>query len=515
MKRNRFFYRAATLLMSGCLLFNGCSDDDEKIPTPPTPDKGPSEEIEDQRVTTDEIYYANMFAHDILDYYYYWNEEIASDLGKLDPNKNTNPIQTVDEIKYHEGETEIDKWTMLTDDMAQFESGVAGVSTTYGYQPVTYLMRQGSEECVSAVAFVYKNSPAEKAGLKRGDLIYKINGQTLTTNNFRDLFYSSSITISLAKLKIAENGDKLIVPTGKDVTMNAIEMYEDPILLDSIYEFDGKKVGYLAYTSFDLASIPHLIAISKKFQSQGVKELILDFRYNGGGYVLTENAMASMYAPKSVVDSKALFEKEKYNKELTAELKKQGDNGETHFTTEYNLKIANGSTLTVSTRNANIGLEKIYGLITRNSASASEALLSGLMPYTEVELLGEPSHGKYCTGWMIAAKDAYKKVPEPIQNWGIYVMVSIYQNAKGETPCMPNGLHPDIKVEDEPMFPEQLGDVNELMLKAALTRAGKIYDETETSSRANASHKLEVIEGPHKANFGKRILLPNQLPTLN
>ena len=76
--------------------------------------------------------------------------------------------------------------------------------------------------------------------------------------------------------------------------MNAVEMYEDPILCDSIYDINGKKVGYLAYSSFDLASIPQLVEISKKFKAEGVKELILDLRYNGGGYVITESAMASM-----------------------------------------------------------------------------------------------------------------------------------------------------------------------------------------------------------------------------
>ena len=494
------------------MLFNGCSDDDDKLPTPPTPETKPGQE--DERVTTDEIFYANMFAHDILNVYYYWNEQIAPDLIKLDPETNTDPIKTVDEIKYHEGDVEVDRWTMLTDDMSQFESGVAGVSTTYGYQPITYRLSKEGKECISAIAFVYKNSPAAKAGLKRGDLIYKINGQPLTTDNFTDLFYTSDITISLAKLQIV-NGKGSIVPTGKDISLNAVEMYEDPVLLDSIYEVNGKKVGYLAYSSFDLTSIPKLIDVSKKFKAEGVKELILDFRYNGGGYVITENTMASMYAPQSAVDAEEIFEIEKYNKIITAENKKDGYSGETPFTTEYKFKDPNGKIVSYSTKDANIGIEKVYGLITGNSASASEALLSGLMPYMDVELIGTPSHGKYCTGWMIAAKDAYKKVPEPIANWGMYVMVAIYQNAKGETPCMPNGLQPDVAADDDPMMPVQLGDDNELMLKTALTRAGKVYTEQKANSRSAIMNPFSQIEGPRKANFGKRILLPEQLPSIS
>lgn len=513
MRHNKFLYCTAALLVSGGLFFSSCSEDDKEVPALPEQNKTDSD---NKRVTTDEQFYANNFAHDILETYYLWNEEIAADLKELDPYKNTDPIKTVDEIKYHKGDKEIDRWTSLIDNMKQFEEGVAGVSTTYGYQPITYLMQEGSKECISAIAFVYKNSPAAKAGLKRGDLIYKINGEQLTTDNFRDLFNSSSVTISLAKTQPNPNGQGVvIVPTGKDITLNAIEMYEDPVLLDSIYEVNGKKVGYLAYASFDLTSIPSLINISKKFKAQGVKELILDFRYNGGGYVITENAMASMYAPQSAVDAKEIFEIEKYNKLLTKEFEKEGNSTKTPFTTEYKFKDGNGNPINLSTKDANIGINKIYGLITQNTASASEALLGGLMPFLDVEIIGKPSHGKYCTGWMLAAKDAYKKVPEPISNWGMYVMVSIYQNSKGETPCMPDGLQPNFVVDDEPLLPEQLGDVNELMLKAALQRAGKVYEDNGVKSRSGFTNMLHQIDAPHKANFGKRILLPEQIPSVN
>ena len=510
MKRNRFMYCATTLLMGCCLFIASCSDDDEKIPNP-NGDK--NEGIENERVTTDEIFYANNFSHDILNLYYYWNKEIADDLNKLNPKTNTNPIKTVEEIRYHKGNKEIDKWTLLIDDMDKFKSGVAGVSKTYGYQPIVYRLA-GSDELVGSVAFVYKDSPAAKVGLKRGDLILKINDKDITKSNYTDLFYTESIKLTMGKAVFDENGKGTITPTGKEINLTAIEMYEDPILKDSIYEVNGKKVGYLAYASFDLTSIPKLIAISKKFQQEGVKELILDLRYNGGGYVITENAMASMYAPKAVVDAKEVYEIESYNELVAKQLKKQGVDGITHFTTEYVVKGSTGIPMNYSTKDSNIGIDKVYGLITKNSASASEALLSGLMPYMDVELIGDSSHGKYCTGWMISAKDAYKKVPEPIKNWGMYVMVSIYQNAKKETPCMPDGLQPDVVAEDNPFYSEQLGDVNEQMLRAALTRAGKIYDDDKEASRTSMTGKYVEVDSKKNINFGKRILLTEEMPIL-
>ena len=518
MKRNKWLYGAAALLLSGGLLFTSCSDDDEKIPTPPEqnkPDKGDG----NKRKTTDEQYYANNFAHDILSVYYYWNEQIAGDLKKLDPNTNTDPIKTVSEIKYHEGKTQVDRWTMLTDDMEQFQSGVAGVSTTYGYQPFVYRMK-GTDNLLAAVAFIYKGSPAEKAGIKRGDLIYGINGKPLTENNYLELFNSSSITLSFAEVKHSATGN-VINPTEKEIKLTAVKMYEDPVLKDSVYDCNGKKVGYLAYSSFDLNSIPKLIEVSKKFKAQGVKELILDLRYNGGGYVITENAMASMYAPEEAVRMREVFEIEKYNKILTKENEKEeGFTGETRFSTEHEVPVGDGKRISYSTEDANIGIDKVYGLISGNSASASEALLSGLMPYMDVELIGSPSHGKYCTGIMLDTPTFYNKirktnVPKSIENWGIYVMIAIYQNAKGETPCMPNGLQPNISAEEDMLFQTQLGDVNEDLLKVALQRAGKVYDDKEVKSRTSLNMNMKALGIPHKANFGKRILLSGQLPSLN
>lgn len=487
MDLNRLKLTLSCLIISGYVI-TGC-----------TKEEGNSDNSGDKSKITEETRYANRFAREALEIYYYWNEEISKDLNQLDPEKNSDPIATVEKIRYHDGTDEIDKWTMLTDNMDEFTSSVEGVTTTYGYTPIVYRLSKESNEVIAAVAFVSENSPAEKAGIKRGDLIYKINDKTLTTENYLDLFYSSQIKLSMAKLD-----GNTITPT-TELSLEAVKMYENPILCDSVYNLDGKKVGYLAYSSFDLKSIPELINICKEFKNEGIKELILDLRYNGGGYVITENVLASMFAPQVNVTNKDIFEKEDYNEFFTKYYEQEGISTITRFQTEYNYEDMD---LNVSTKDANIGLEKIYGIITGNSASASEALLSGLMPYMNIELIGEQSHGKYCTGWMLAAEDAYDKVPQVIKDWGIYVMVSIYKNVKDETPCMPNGLTPNVKAEDNPLETYQLGDENEAMLRVALEKAGKVYPASR--SQETYTPDLKTIDTPKKANFGRRIIIPSQ-----
>lgn len=491
MNFNRLKTTFSCIILFVCII-SGCTRSEI---TNPGENNGKTEETGN---ITEETKLANIFAREALEIYYYWNEEISDDLSKLDPATNSDPIATVEEIRYHDGENQIDKWTMLTDNMEEFTSSVQGVSTTYGFTPIVYYKYENGNELIAAVAYVSKDSPAEKAGLKRGDLIEKINGNILTTENYLDLYYSSEITLSLSELT-----DNAITPT-KDVSLTAIEMYENPILCYKTFDVNGKKIGYLAYSSFDLNSIQELINICKEFKSKGVKELILDLRYNGGGYVITECVLASMFAPQEVVTSKEIFEQEDYNEFFTAYYKKNGISTITRFETEYNYDDID---LNVSTKEANIGLEKIYGIISGNSASASEALLSGLMPYMDIELIGQQSHGKYCTGWMLSAEDAYEQVPQAIKNWGIYVMVSIYKNASNETPCMPDGLSPDVEVEDNPFEPYQLGDENEALLRAALERAGKTY----ASSRAGTANtpKMNIVASPKKPVFSRRIIVPD------
>lgn len=477
---NRLKITIAGIILLGGII-SGCNRSDINNP-------------EGKNNITEETKLANIFAREALEIYYYWNEEISDDLSKLDPATNSDPIATVEEIRYHDGENQIDKWTMLTDNMEEFTSSVQGVSTTYGFTPIVYYKYDNVNELIAAVAYVSKDSPAEKAGLKRGDLIEKINGKVLTTENYLDLFYSSEITLSLIES----------TNSTKDVSLTATEMYENPILCHKTFDVNGKKIGYLAYNSFDLKSIQELISICEEFKNEGVKELILDLRYNGGGYVITECVLASMFAPQEVVTSKEIFEQEDYNEFFTEYYKKNGISTITRFETEYNYDDID---LNVSTKEANIGLEKIYGIISGNSASASEALLSGLMPYMDIELIGQQSHGKYCTGWMLSAEDAYEQVPQAIKNWGIYVMVSIYKNASNETPCMPDGLSPDVEVEDNPFEPYQLGDENEALLRAALERAGKTY----ASSRAGTANtpKMNIVASPKKPVFGRRIIVPD------
>lgn len=494
------------------LVAAACSKDSyEPNPTPgggdsPTP-SGPT--------ISDEIQLADEFAQDALSIYYLWNKEIASAIEKdLDPDTCTDPVATVEKIRYKEGggynsNQDEDRWTQLFDDVTPFQESVQGVSTTNGMSlSVGSFTGTTPTEYFFIVNFVYEDSPAAKAGLQRGDVILEYNGKSITEANLDEAYYGEKTAeYSLGIWK--EDG---IHDAQKSVTLTPEKMYLNPIISIKTFDVNGKKVGYLMYDSFDLESCKSLVEICRKFKNDGVKELILDLRYNGGGFVFTEELIASMFAPAADVKNGVLYQQEIYNDVLTEAFTKQSDENfnKTYlsFDHEYGQKGKDGY-MNISTEDANIGLDKIYAIVDRNTASASESLLVGLSPFVNIVTIGQQTHGKYCTGYILGVDDIYETVPSAISKWGIYIMVATYADKDGNNLARPVGIVPDIEENDTPWDGFNIGDENETMLKAALQTAGKKYALKATTRSLDMTPRIELKMMHNKFKFGKRI---KQLP---
>ena len=244
-----------------------------------------------------EISKADQYAIDVLGTYYLWNEEIEKDLRRLDPDTCRMPMEVVESIRYREGGKEVDRWTILTDDLESFQNSVQGLGLTYGYDLQAGRISNKPGEYFLVVSYVSNGGPAQKAGLKRGDIIITLDGKAITENNIYDAFNSRSIALGVTCLDEGNN----ISGDVRAVSLKAVDMYEDPILVAKTFDVAGKKVGYLAYTGFDIKSSQTLPDVFKEFKSMNIDELIIDLRYNGGGYAFTENVLASMFAPQANV----------------------------------------------------------------------------------------------------------------------------------------------------------------------------------------------------------------------
>lgn len=411
----------------------------------------------------------NTFAYNTMSVYYLWKDEVADGLANW--KKNDNPVDKVKSVRYKDSSgKDIDKWTMLTDDIESMKKSTAGVSTTYGFDFKLYYKDSSQKELCMVVTVVYPGGPAEKAGFKRSDIITRIGGKAITLDNYTTLIYDGFLYTPKCTLTDS---------AGKTYDLTAVEMYENPVLLAKVFEFGGKKVGYLLFNRFTLNACYDLVEAGKFFTSEGIDDLILDMRYNGGGYVITESVLASMLAPIEEVKAGSVFETAVYNDILARTWGKD----DSCFAEEFTFSDSNGEHK-VNISGANPGIKHLYAILTEDSASASESVLVGLMPYLDVKIFGQQSYGKYCTGIMYSAKDWYNDYDEVLDdkqrklgkefagNWGIYVMISRYADKNGNTPCMPDGFKPDFYVKDYPVESYQLGDEREAMLSAVLSYLG-------------------------------------------
>ena len=432
-----------------------------KVDPEPTPSV-PQEEL-------DRLYTVNMFGYNVMNTFYLWNEEVSDSLATW--KLNEDPVEKVRRTRYKDANgKDIDKWTTLTDNIESMISKTGGVSTTYGFDFKLYYTDNTQTGVCMVVTLVYPGSPAEKAGFKRGDVFLKIAGTSLNVNNYQSLLYDKFLYAPDCILSDLD---------GKDHSMTAVEMYENPVLVSKVFDVGDKKVGYLLFNRFTLGACRDLVEAGKYFRKEGIDDLILDMRYNSGGYVITETLLASMLAPEDEVIAGSVFETSVYNKVLTG-----GDwDKPTCFAEDFTVSDSEG-THTVSVAGANPGIKHLYAIMTEDSASASESILVGLMPYLDVRIFGQKSGGKYCTGIMYSAKDWFEDYDDQLKDnqrelgkkyadkWGIYVMIARFADKLGNTPCMPDGFEPDYYVEDNPTEPYPLGDEREAMLAAVLAHLG-------------------------------------------
>ena len=447
--------------------------------------------------TREQRHYVNMFAWNVMDTYYLWRDEIETALSQWQTWEE--PVAKVAEIRFKDaGGNDIDRWTMLTDDFASLTGDVSGHTRTLGMDFQLYYADKAHTRVCAVVTYVCAGSPAAEAGLGRGDVVLTVDGREMKPDNYRELVMDGILgggTVTLG------------LQGGKTVTMTAVDMYENPVHTVRILQRpDGRKVGYLHYTSFTLDSCEELIDVFDSFTREGIDDLVLDLRYNGGGYVVTESVLGSMLAPVAEVTAGSVFYREVFNKKLAEAMKEEP----ACFETEFSFKV-DGKVRSFSTSGANPDLRRLYVLVTGSSASASESLVCCLKPYMDVTLVGAQTSGKYCAGYLMAAKSWYDQVRESLEegeyekalphvdNWGIYVMYSRYADCNGVTLSMPDGIAPDYEVDDDPLDGFDLGDPQETMLAFTL---GLIEGRTRSAETASVPALNPVSDGFHPRTTG-------------
>ena len=215
------------------------------------------------------------------------------------------------------------------------------------------------------------------------------------------------------------------------------------VSFDSVYVFNNHKIGYAIYDQFDDNADIRSFAVRMK--KSEINEMILDLRYNPGGYVSTCNELASFFVPTEHLGK--LYQQQYYNKTITKEkAEKYHNNG------VDSVYLKSGSWY----EQWGLNLKRLIVLTTQNTASSSEALVVGLRPYMNVIVIGTQTCGKDVGSYTIVDNN-YKYLLQPI--------TFKYYNSKMES-TPEEGLIPDVIVEDDKKV--KRGNVEEALLKTAL-----------------------------------------------
>ena len=416
MRNKRFLYLVALGFLSfatitGCKKSSPAPDEPVTPPVVVTTPTGTRDEL-----TKDSIF---LYGKEL----YYWNtslptyavfnprgfssneaESYAMTQYSLDPatGKPYEYVSTSREPKY----SFFDYTAATTGKTGALKADLNGSANDYGFSV------QYNNDTDLRVKYVYPNSPAAQQGLTRGCRITSVNGRTDLTypgavNFLNSAIFGTNASISLAFNDIAGNPKTAIVVSSL-YTVN-------PILFTNVYTVGTKKVGYIVFNSFTNNYSAAINAVFSNFATQGVSELVIDLRYNGGGYVSTATQIINLVAPAGETGN-TMFTSyyNNYLQSITAAQRKASvlahqplldDNGKLQtFTTGVNGKYATYADLNYLptaadniekfAKSGSLTLNRVYFIVTGSTASASELTINSLKPVMDVKLIGRTTYGK-------------------------------------------------------------------------------------------------------------------------
>jgi len=381
---------------------------------------------------------------------YLWYKEVPNTYKMAD---FTNPVDYFNVLKtpaltpsgkakdqYH--------FTYTTEEWEKMQQ--AGINLGYG---VTWKRNSSTAPRTWLVTLVEPGSPAAAAGLRRGDMLMRVDGVD---------FVNGSDAASVAKINAGLFPETAGTPhqftlqrggNNYDVTMTGAEVSVDPVKHVQVLDTPTGKVGYLSFETHNAVSEKKLLDAFTTFRNAGVNDLVLDMRYNGGGLLYIAAELSYMIAGPAQTAGKD-FQRLQLNDKTPPEP------GIPFLSTAYGfsapVRVQPGTPLPY------LGLKRVTVLTTPGTCSASEAVINGLRGADiQVDVIGSQTCGK-----------PYGFTP--VANCGTtYFSVDFAGvNNKGFGDYA-DGLAATCQVADDLSHP--LGDRNEGLLAAALA-----YRETGT-----------------------------------
>ncbi|KRD59297.1 peptidase S41 [Flavobacterium sp. Root935] len=356
------------------------------------------------------------------------------------------------ESKYPNGGA-IDRFSWIVDDYTVLEQELSGITKNNGVDFRLSLISSGSNDVVGYVRYIIPNSDASTKAIKRGDLFTSVNGTKLTVSNYQQLLLNQdSYTLNLADY----NGSTFVL-NGKSVALTKTVLEENPIFINKVITSGSHKIGYLMYNGFYSEYDDKLNQAFGELKAQGVTDLVLDLRYNGGGAITSSTRLASMITGQFPGQ---IFSKMTFNAKQMEGL--SGDDLES--LNERFVNNIDGKSLN------SLNLNTVYIITTESTASASELVINGLKPYINVVQIGEITTGKNVGSFTVYDSETLtKKNVNPNHKYAMQPLVLKITNSANFGDYT-QGLQPTYEQNEQVSTYGVLGETSEPLLSLAISK---------------------------------------------
>jgi len=419
----------------------------------------------------------NQWLFDSLQRYYYWNESLpgATNLGAKPEDFFSSILNAADRFSY----------IILPGDPSGWKRSN---KSQYGFDYSALLTQDG--QAFGVVKMIMFDSPASRAGLKRGDYFVKINGKRITRENAQalqqELLAGNRVTLGMARY---ENNQ--FIET-EPVDIAAGHTFEQPAYTKLI-QAAHSKAGYIYCIDFNPGLAASLYGTFAGFKAAGASDLILDLRYNSGGQVAEAAALCAMIAPS--INFNTSFITYKGNKNGGVKTESLGTAATFDGTVNFNTLLQN-----------NLALNRVFILGTGATASAAEIMINNLYPFLKVILIGEKTRGKDEASFPITDLRNPKQV-----EWEIHPIIYKLFNAQGRGDYS-KGLDPNIVINEFsslPLLP--FGEEEDPLLKTALSIIDGNTPVPNGRSRQLSGIRIgDVLTDTHDRKAGESVVITHR-----
>lgn len=444
----------STVVLTALIFLQGCQKDDDDTIVKPTVN------LEVQN-----------FIWKGLNQYYLWQPDVPNLADNRFANQEaldaflinyTVPQDLFDALRVS---PTIDRFSWMVDDYVTLEQSLQGISKNNGVEFGLSYKPNSTTDVFGFVRYIIPGSDAATKDIRRGEMFTAVNGTQLTVSNYQSLLFGTNDSYTL---NMADYNGATVVSNGKSVSLTKTTLTENPILIKNVITIGAKKIGYLMYNGFYADFDLQLNTAFGEFKAQGITDLVLDLRYNGGGSVRTATYLASMITGQF---TGRVFAKQQWNTKINAYFETNDPNGLRNFFTD---KIG-------TTPINSVNMTKVYVLTTKSTASASELVINGLKPHISVVQIGDVTTGKNVGSvTLYDSPDFTATNRNPDHKYAMQPIVLKIVNSDNFGDYF-NGLTPTHELKETITTFGILGDVNEPLLKAAIgkiTGTGKLIQQS-------------------------------------